>query len=192
MRLRAVPFGFKVWVRVATLLLVIAIMILGLVLWLTGQLSTDSIGYPGVWLISWVGASSIILPVPGLAAVCVGASPGVGLVPLYVGLLAASAEATGEMTGYLAGISGSGFVEKNRFYPWFREWLTKHGGKSIFLLAVLPNPLFDLLGIAAGAVRYPAYKFFIIVLIGKSIKSTGIAYGCYFGVTSIQNLVEAF
>jgi membrane protein YqaA with SNARE-associated domain len=180
-----------IWVRTATVLLVVAIMVLGLVLWLTGQLSTDSIGYPGVWLISWVAASSIIFPIPGLAAPCVAVSPAVGLTPLFVGLVAASAEATGEMTGYLAGIAGSPLVEKSRFYPWFRQWVDRRGGKAVFFFAVLPVPLMDLLGLAAGALGYSARKFFIIVLLGKSIKSTAIAYSCYFGFTSIFNLADS-
>jgi membrane protein YqaA with SNARE-associated domain len=185
------PGGVSLWVRVATLLLVLGIMALGLILWVTGQLSTDSIGYPGVWLISWVAASSIIFPIPGLAAPCLAVSPTVGLFPLYVGLVAASAEAIGEMTGYLAGIAGSPLIEKSRFYPWFRGWVDKRGGKAILFFAILPIPVFDLLGIAAGALGYSAHKFFILVLIGKSVKSTSIAYSCYFGFTSILNLTDS-
>ncbi len=191
MRLRALPGGLTIWIRVATLSLVLGIMALGLVLWVTGQLSTDSIGYPGVWLISWVAASSIIFPIPGLAAPCIAVSPTVGLFPLYVGLVAASAEAVGEMTGYLAGVAGSPLVEKSRFYPWFRNWVSKRGGRAILFFAVLPIPIFDLLGIAAGASGYSARKFFALVLIGKSVKSTAIAYSCYFGFTSIFNLTDS-
>jgi len=180
-----------IWTRSATLILVLAIMALGLLLWVTGQLSTDSIGYPGVWLISWVAASSIIFPIPGLAASCVAVSPAVGLNPLYVGLLVASAEAIGEMTGYLAGVAGSPIIEKSRFYPWFRKWVDKRGGKAVFLFAMLPIPFFDLLGIAAGAIGYPARRFFVLVMLGKSVKATAIAYSCYFGFTSIFNVADA-
>ncbi len=176
----------------ATIALIVGIMILGIVLWLTGRLGTDSIGFPSIWVISFIGASSIVLPVPGLAALCVGASPAVGLNPIEVGLVAASAETVGEMTGYLAGVTGAGLLERNRWYTRFKWWLNRRGGLALFLLAAIPNPIFDLLGIAAGAARYPVHKFLGIVFLGKSIKSIGIAYGCYLGVTSIQNLVEAF
>ena len=163
--------------RIATLSLVVGIMVLGIVLWLTGQLGTDSIGFPSIWLISFIGASSIVLPVPGLAALCVGASPAVGLNPIEVGLVAASAETVGEMTGYLAGVSGAGFLERNRWYTRFKWWLNRRGGVALLVLSAVPNPIFDLLGIAAGAARYPVHKFLAIVFLGKSIKSIGIAYG---------------
>ncbi|MCH7738699.1 MAG: VTT domain-containing protein [Chloroflexi bacterium] len=183
---------YTIWIRIATMSLVVGIMVLGIVLWLTGRLGTESVGFPSIWLISFIGASSIVLPVPGLAALCVGASPSVGLNPIEVGLVAASAETVGEMTGYLAGMSGAGILERNRWYTRFKWWLNRRGGWALLLLSAIPNPLFDLLGIAAGAARYPVHKFLGIVFVGKSIKSVGIAYGCYLGIGAIQNLVEAF
>lgn len=183
---------YTIWVRAATLSLIVGIMVLGVVLWLSGRLSTDSIGFPSIWLISFIGASSIVLPVPGLAAVCVGASSAVGLNPFAVGVVAATAETLGEMTGYLAGVSGAGILERNRWYTRFKWWLNRRGGWALFVLSAVPNPIFDLLGIAAGAARYPVHKFLGIVFLGKSIKSVGIAYGCYLGIGFIQNLVEAF
>ena len=183
---------YTIWIRIGTLALVVAIMALGIVLWLTGRLGTESIGLPSIWVISFIGASSIVLPVPGLAALCVGASPSVGLNPIEVGLVAASAETVGEMTGYLAGMSGAGLLERNRWYTRFRWWLNRKGGLALFILSAVPNPVFDLLGIAAGAARYPVFKFIGIVMVGKSIKNVGIAYGCYLGIGAIQTLVEAF
>lgn len=181
---------YQTWFRVGILAFVIAFVVFGGVLLLTGQLTYQSVGYPVIWAISLIGAGSIILPVPGLLAVCAGAAPDVGLNPLLIGLVAGSAEALGEMTGYLAGLSGNRFLERQRLYPKFRDWLMRHGGIVLFLLSVIPNPVFDLVGIAAGATRYPIKKFLVLVFLGKTIKSSGIAYGCYLGVGFIQDLVE--
>ncbi|MCH7733992.1 MAG: VTT domain-containing protein [Chloroflexi bacterium] len=181
---------YAIWVRAATLALVLAVVILGIVLWVMGRLGTDSIGYPSIWVISFIGASSVFLPVPGMLALCIGVSSAVGLNPILVGLTVASAETLGEMTGYLGGVSGAGLLERNRWYTRFKWWLNRKGGTALFILATVPNPIFDLLGIAAGAARYPVHKFLAIVFVGKSIKSIGIAYACYLGVSEITELIE--
>ncbi|MBI4305062.1 MAG: VTT domain-containing protein, partial [Chloroflexi bacterium] len=117
------------------------------------------------------------------------AAPAAGLHPAAIGLVAASAEALGEMTGYLAGVSGEAFVQRNRFYPRLKDWVLQRGGIVFFLMSAFPNPLFDLLGVAAGSVRYPIRKFLVLTFFGKAIKSTWVAYGCYFGIGAIQRLV---
>ncbi|MCH8221858.1 MAG: VTT domain-containing protein, partial [Chloroflexi bacterium] len=170
---------YTVWVRIATVALVVGVVILGTVLFVMDRLTTESIGFPSIWVISFIGAGAIFLPVPGMLALCIGASPDFGLNPIQLGLLVASAETLGEMTGYLAGISGAGLLERNRWYTRFKWWLNRRGGVPLFILATIPNPLFDLLGIAAGAARYPVHKFIGIVFVGKSIKSTAIAYSCF-------------
>lgn len=172
-------------------LVVVAIFIgTGIALWVTGQFEIDNVGLAGVWFFSFIGAASILVPIPGLAAVCVAASPTVGLNPIAVGVVAGSAEALGELTAYLAGLGGRGFLERNRFYPRFRDLLVRRGGLILFFGSVIPNPFFDVMGIAAGSILYPVRKFLIYVFIAKSIKSTGIAFACYWGITWIQDWVE--
>ena len=181
---------YELWFRAGLLVFVVAFVVFGGVLLLTGRLDYQSIGFPVIWAISLIGAGSIILPAPSLAVVCLGASPDVGLHPAIIGLVAGSAEALGEMTGYLAGLSGNTLVQRHRLYPRVRGWLIGRGAIVLFALAVIPNPVFDLIGIAAGGIRYPILKFLAIVFVGKSIKSGGIAYACFFGVSFVKDLVE--
>ena len=136
---------------------------------MTGNLNTENIGYGGVWLVSFIAAGSIVLPIPGPAAVCIAAAPDLGLNPLIIGIVSASAEALGEMTGYMAGLSGRGFIERSRFYPRFHSLLVRRGGIILFVGAVIPNPLFDVLGIAAGSIGYPVKKFLGVVFVAKRI-----------------------
>jgi membrane protein YqaA with SNARE-associated domain len=139
-----------------------------------------SVGYVGVFVLSFVGSASILVPIPGIAAVCAG--PGlIGLFPLWVGLLASVAESLGELTGYLIGFSGRGFAENNRFYPRIERWMQRRGGIALFVASSIPNPLFDLVGVAAGTLKYPVWRFLVAVWAGKLIKSTTIAYACFFG-----------
>jgi membrane protein YqaA with SNARE-associated domain len=175
--------------RLAILALLVCYVAFVAALWLAGRFEAGVLGYPGVWLFSLISSSSIVLPVPGLAAVCAGATPAVGLNPAVLGVVAASAEALGEMTGYLAGVAGGSIVERSRRYPQVRDWVVRRGGIVFFLMSTFPNPLFDIVGIAAGSVRYPVARFLAFTFAGKAVKSTWIAFGCYYGVGAVQRLV---
>jgi len=139
-----------------------------------------SIGYVGVFVLSFVGSASILVPIPGIAAVCAG--PSLGLFPLWVALLASVAEAMGELSGYLIGFSGRGFAESNRFYPRIERWMQRRGWIALLLASSVPNPLFDLIGIAAGTLKYPVWRFLAAVWVGKLIKSTTVVYACFYGI----------
>ena len=60
----------------------------------------------------------------------------------------------GELTGYLAGYGGSAVIEENSKYKRIAKWMNKNGFITILVLATIPNPIFDLSGIFAGATHY--------------------------------------
>jgi membrane protein YqaA with SNARE-associated domain len=189
--------GFQLWLaqnrntafRFALIAFVIAFVVVGTVLWLTDNLNLENLGYGGVWIVSFIAAGSIILPVPGPTAVCIAAAPDLGLNPLFIGIISASAEALGELTGYIAGLSGRSLLERNRFYPKMYSMVKKRGGLILFFGAIIPNPLFDVIGIAAGSIGYPIKRFLAVVFVAKAIKSTSIAYACFWGIDWIQGFV---
>ena len=121
-------------------------------------------------------------PVGALAAVCVAAS--VDLNPFLIAAVAGSAEAVGELTGYLAGIGGKSFFEHKRFYLRFRNFFSRYAGLTLFLGSIIPNPFFDVMGVAAGSISYPIKRFLLLVFLGKTIKFTWVALGCYWGLTT--------
>jgi len=178
--------------RISIAVFVIGFVIVGVTLWLTASLNLENVGYGGVWIVSFIAAGSIILPVPGPAAVCIAAAPNLGLNPLIIGIVSASAEALGEMTGYLAGISGRTLLERNKYYPRVHSLVRWRGGIILFIGAVIPNPLFDVIGIAAGSIGYPIKRFLAVVFVAKAIKSTGIAYVCFWGIDWLENRIEFF
>ena len=139
-----------------------------------------TIGYGGVFVLSLIGSASILVPVPGIAAVCAG--PGIAkLLPIPVAILAAFGETIGELTGYILGFNGSQVAERRRIYPRIKNWMERRGSILIFISCSIPNPLFDLVAIAAGTLRYPVWRFIAAVLAGKLVKSTTIAYTCFYG-----------
>jgi membrane protein YqaA with SNARE-associated domain len=58
----------------------------------------------------------------------------------------------------------------------------------LFLLAAIPNPLFDVAGVAAGALRYPVWGFLVAVLVGKLVKFVAVVYACLHGVQWITRV----
>lgn len=153
----------------------------------------ESWGYAGVFFINLVGAASILLPSPAGASVVGGGAllDDILGVPafLWVGLIAGLAEALGEFTGYAAGYGGRLVFENRPEYQRVYGWMERHGTGTMFFLSAFPNPLFDLAGVAAGAVRMPIRRFFPAVLGGKIIKDIWLAGLGGLGATIITHVI---
>ena len=132
-----------------------------------------AVGYPGIFVVSLLSSATIILPAPSLALVF---AMGSALPPVGVGLAAGSGEALGELTGYAAGFGGRAVVEDYEMYHRLAAWMRRRGSITIFVLSLVPNPLFDLAGIAAGTLRYPLWRFLLICWLGKTLKTTLVAW----------------
>jgi uncharacterized membrane protein YdjX (TVP38/TMEM64 family) len=130
-------------------------------------------GYPGIFLVSVATNATLILPVPG---VLITSMMGAVFNPFWVAIAAGSGSAVGELSGYLAGFSGQGVVENSRVYNKISEWIQKYGAPVIFILALIPNPVFDVAGMIAGMMKMPFFKFFVWCLLGKILKMMAFAY----------------
>jgi uncharacterized membrane protein YdjX (TVP38/TMEM64 family) len=152
----------------------------------------NTYGYVGLFLISLISAASIVLPMPGAAAIAgAGAllDPVLGIpVPIMVGLVAGLAEALGEFTGYAAGYGGSALFRDRPIYPRVKGWMERRGTLTMFLLSCIPNPLVDVAGVAAGAVQMRIWRFFAGVLSGKILKNIYLSSGGLIGAEIIQRL----
>lgn len=129
-------------------------------------------GYLGIFLINLVGSATVIIPAPSIIATFVGGSI---YNPLLVGIFSGIGAGLGELTGYLAGYGGSVVIKENKNYEKISKWMNKNGFVTILVLAIIPNPIFDLSGIFSGATHYSLKKFLTAVLIGKIIRFIGIA-----------------
>jgi len=130
-----------------------------------------------------------VVPVPGLAAVCAAVAPDLGLNFVILAVACAAGSTIGELTGYLAGFGSQGMMQKSRYYSRIRGWVVRRGGLALFILAVIPNPLFDIGGIAAGSLGYPISRFFLWVGLGKLIKFLIVAYTCRQSISWLSDLI---
>lgn len=133
----------------------------------------ERFGYVGLFLITFLLNSTLVVPLPAVAL-----SSAMGMVydPFWVGLFAGSGAALGEISGYLAGMSGREVLLKHKGGLKIEQQLRKYGGPGIMLLALIPNPAFDLVGIAAGAIKIPFLRFLLWCWIGKVLKFLAFAY----------------
>ena len=150
------------------------------------HLSFSHLGYTGIAISALLASGSLVVPIPALAAVC---TASVFLVPLLVAAIAGTAETVGELTGYFLGYSGRGFFTGGRLYRKLEGWMRQRGWLVLFLLAVIPNPAFDIGGVAAGALRYPLWAFLGVVLVGKLIKFVIIVHACIYGIQWVTRLL---
>jgi membrane protein DedA with SNARE-associated domain len=105
--------------------------------------------------------------------------------PWIVALVAGTGAAIGELIGYLAGYSSQPVVERVSIYQRMVSWVEKYGSVAILVFSALPNPFFDLTGIAAGALKMPVKKFFIWTWLGETLKMLIFAFA---GAYSLNNL----
>ena len=131
------------------------------------------LGYPGIFLISLLSSATIFATAPGFLAVF---ALGKVLNPLLVGIVAGAGAALGETTGYFAGVGGKAILEDRPIYQYFHRWITRYGPLAIAIMAAVPNPLFDIGGLIAGATGMPLWQFLLATWIGKALRFTLLAY----------------
>ena len=161
------------------------------------QDSAQRFGLPGLFIASIIANATILLPVPiDIIVFLFGEADFYGfgiLSPLLMALVVGFGAAIGEMSGYVIGFFGVKSVEKMK-----REEIKqivekehetiKFGGIVVFLGALTPFP-FDLIGIAAGIIKFNFKKFFIACFLGKLLRYMLIAYA---GRWSLEFLTAYF
>jgi membrane protein YqaA with SNARE-associated domain len=172
------------------LILILAIGISVAILWFTNHYRHEikaygDAGYVGLFIVSIIGNATLIIPAPVFIVAC---AAGLALGPLPVGIVAGGGAALGELTGYLAGYGGGAIVPTGQLYERLHAFMLRHGMLAIFLLAAIPNPLFDVGGIIAGMLKMPVWKFLLAAWIGKSIRLGLTAYACLAGIPLLHHI----
>ena len=133
------------------------------------------------------GVQTCALPIYGVND---GYAMGAIFNPFGVGLAAGTGGAIGELSGYLAGFSGQAVVERLDAYNRIKPWVDKYGGWAIMVLSAIPNPFFDIAGIAAGIAKMPIQTFLLFTWMGQLIKMTLFALAGHYSITLITNFMK--
>ena len=142
----------------------------------------ETYGYLGAFIVSIILNATIILPVSNMALMMAlgTAMPS----PVLVGLVAGLGAAIGEMTGYVAGRSGRDLVARSQIYNRVEGWVRRWGWLAIFIFSIVPF-VFDLVGIAAGALRLPLWKFFVACWFGRTILYVVMVMAAAYGLKTL-------
>jgi membrane protein DedA with SNARE-associated domain len=145
------------------------------------------LGYPGVFLVALLANATVLLPAPGVAVIY---AMGAIFNPFGVGLAAGTGGALGEISGYLAGFSGQAVVERMDIYNRIHPWVERYGGWAILILSAIPNPFFDVAGIAAGIARMPLRTFLVFTWVGQFIKMTLFALAGHYSISLLNQFIK--
>ncbi|MDO8614126.1 MAG: VTT domain-containing protein [Dehalococcoidia bacterium] len=149
-------------------------------------------GYAGLFAIALLRSASVVIPMPagGIVFAAGGLLDGAWGIPtpVLVGLTAGFAESLGEFTGYGAGLGGSRMLQKRRLYQRVKGWVERRSVLTIFVMSFTPSPVFDVAGLAAGAVRMPILKFYPAMLAGKILRGMLVATAGFYGIGLIESL----
>jgi membrane protein YqaA with SNARE-associated domain len=131
-------------------------------------------GYLGIFLLSLIGAGSVIIPVP-YTVILLAISPAFD--PILLAIAAGIGAAVGEMVGYGIGFTGRIVIGKKRRRQMdaMLRIFERFGLPAIFVFALTPLPD-DLLFIPLGLMRYSLKKALLACAAGKFLMSLIIAY----------------
>jgi uncharacterized membrane protein YdjX (TVP38/TMEM64 family) len=163
------------WINVIRIFVLILVIILSVVLIIYREKiqALKGLGYPGIFLFSILANATVFIPIPGVLFT---SAMGAVFQPFWVAIAAGAGAGIGELSGYMAGFSGQAVVENKPRYEKMVGWMRKYGDLTILVLAIIPNPLFDMAGIIAGVMKMPVWKFLLFCIIGKIIKMMAFAY----------------
>lgn len=125
------------------------------------------VGYIGLFMLCFLANTSVLLPAPSLM---IAASCALILNPILVAVVASLGSTTGELVGYTFGKTGSSVSPKFGSLLNKLNVHIKNPSMLVFVLALLPLPLFDVAGIYSGAARMRLSKFYLLCFAGKLIK----------------------
>jgi membrane protein YqaA with SNARE-associated domain len=146
-----------------------------------------SFAYLGAFIVTLLANALIAVPIPYIPIVAhIGAT---AELPWLVVVLAALGSVLGESVAFLAGRLELGLVSEHPIYRRLHRVAQRPllAGVLLFAFAALPNPIFDVGGIAAGAVGVPYRVFFVAVLAARLVRIALIVWlGTLFGLAATQ------
>jgi membrane protein DedA with SNARE-associated domain len=154
---------------------------------------TDPLGelsYAGVFLVNLVSTATLFIPVPGITAaanVLIVTEASDARFPWLIGVAGGAGMAVGELTAYYVGFFGSHVASAqslprqlapiaSRVAAFVRRLMHRWGMITLFVLAAIPDPVFEVAAVSAGSVRMPLRRYCAAVLAGCLVRGVVLAY----------------
>lgn len=143
-------------------------------------------GYSGIFFLSFIGALSIVFPIPYTIIIYLMGSI---LDPLLTAFSGGLGSALGEFVGYVLGYYGRILIsdERKRKMDYMLRIFDRYGFIAVFIFALTPLPD-DLLIIPLGIMRYNPIRVLIPCILGKSLMCFVLAFGGKLSISLIRSL----
>ncbi|OGH20207.1 MAG: hypothetical protein A3D74_00820 [Candidatus Levybacteria bacterium RIFCSPHIGHO2_02_FULL_37_13] len=130
-----------------------------------------SLGLIGLFILNFVSNASFFVSAPAFLPVV---AAGNLYPPILVAFVSSLGATAGDSIGFAFGFAGHKLtkhkLEKKKWFRTLEKHFKKHGNWLLFIFALIPNPLFDAIGLIAGIFAYPFFRFFLIVWLGRIIR----------------------
>jgi membrane protein YqaA with SNARE-associated domain len=168
--------GGKRWVSLALIVIAVLGISYAILRYSTNLDWFEQYGYLGAFIASFITCSTVLLPIPGFVVIAaIAASPATNWA--IVALVSSLGDGLGECISYFVGYGGAVVVHPAQL-KWYHKaevWMKRWGSATVFVLAMIPLP-FDVVGMAAGALRFPLWKFLLATVAGRLPR---VLVGCY-------------
>lgn len=159
----------KIFSKAVDIIIVVFIIALSICIFLFKDniQNVSNVSYLGLILLCFLANATVFLPAPSLM---IAASCALIMNPWLVALCAALGSALGELVGYAFGTVAEDLSPK--FQKILGKLVSKIHNQTliVFILAALPLPLFDIVGIYSGGTKMNLIKFFLACFAGKFLK----------------------
>jgi membrane protein DedA with SNARE-associated domain len=152
----------------------------------------EGLGLASVFLTNLVSTATLFVPVPGITAAAnllIIAEAERSRHPWLIGVTGGAGMAIGEFTAYYAGAAGAHAARRHqlrvpgrmrpaaeRIWRAVQALMHRWGALTLFVLAAIPDPFFEIAGVTAGSVGMPVRRYFIAVLAGCIVRGLTLAY----------------
>lgn len=151
----------------------------------------DDFGYPGIFLISFIGSIIVFVPVPYFP-VLITAAFNKNLDPHLISLFSAIGAVSAKLIIFYASYYGRNILSpkvRARMLP-LQRLLSKYGWGGAFVAALTPIPD-DLVYIPLGLAKYSQWKFATATFAGKFLFNEELVLGAvYFGKPFIDKIMS--
>jgi membrane protein DedA with SNARE-associated domain len=146
-------------------------------------------GYFGFFLIAFIGAVSIFIPIPYTVVIF---TLGGSFDPVLIALTAGSGAALGEFSSYILGAYGAKMIseQRRRKMEFMVKVFSRWGPFAVFIFALTPLPD-DLLFIPLGMMRYSIPKALVSAFAGKVAMNFIVAYSGRFTKGVILDVIRS-
>lgn len=143
--------------------------------------------YVGVFVVCFLANALVAIPIPYIPVVAhIGATAESAALVVVLGALGS---VLGESVAFLVGRAEQGLVSERAIYRRIHKVARREllAGGLLFLLAVPLNPVFDIAGLAAGAVGVRYRVFFIAVFLARLVRLALIVWlGVALGIVAAR------